>query len=327
VKVFFGTDRKEDASALDLGKRFTAEWDDVLQLGSVKVSLPPNPNRKMGELPRPSWIRLQFKEDPDKHVVLTEVTCLGKKTFFERLNRALNVKSRPTAFVFAHGYNVTFKTAALRTAQIAVDTGLESVPIFYSWPSSGKVKSYVSDEQKADWTRANLLTFLDLLATSTPAEEIVVIAHSMGARPATWALGRLLARRPEFRHRFRELILAAPDIDAAVFKRDILPELAPLSARMTLYASAKDRALAASHAIHGGPRAGDAGGDIVVASGLETVDATAIDTDFLGHSYVATTRPLITDLSCLLGLNARAPDRKWLDAVSQGGNIHWVFRP
>jgi FHA domain-containing protein len=322
VQVFFGTDRAHVPLAARPGDRFASARGE-LRVGRAFVSIPPG--HKIGDVERPSWLRLEFRENPAKHVVLEELICETPSEFLGHLGRHLAAHARPSAFIFVHGYNVSFESAALRTAQIAVDIGLASAPLFYSWPSQAGLAQYTIDESNAEWTRPNLVRFLELVADGSTAKNIVLIAHSMGSRPATWALERLLTVRPELKDRFSELVLAAPDIDAHVFQRDILPALAPLHPRVTLYASSRDRALAASKFVHGNPRLGDSGDALVVAPGMDTVDASVIETDFLAHSYLVSERELLMDLSVLLGNGTRAAQRSYLQRRQKGAHDYWVF--
>ena len=73
------------------------------------------------------------------------------------------------------------------------------------------------------------------------------------------------------------------------FVRDIAPSIIPSSRRVTLYASANDRALAFLKTVHGYLRAGDTGDDITILDGIDTVDVSAVDTNFIGHFYYGST--------------------------------------
>jgi esterase/lipase superfamily enzyme len=83
-------------------------------------------------------------------------------------------------------------------------------------------------------------------------------------------------------------------------------------ADLTLYASAKDRALNASMGFHRYPRAGDAAPGIFVQKQVESIDASSVDTDFLGHSYVAESLELIEDLKQLIKEDRLATKRNGL---------------
>jgi esterase/lipase superfamily enzyme len=297
----------------------------VLRQGTVKVSIPLS--HKVGRIERPSLQALGAEEDPNKHIVLLEVKGLALQEFSAAAAAALLANKEGRAFVFVHGYKTTFEQAALRTAQMAADFEFKLVPAFYSWPSQGALAKYIVDAANAEWAEMHLAEFLRVFAEGSRATEIVVIAHSMGGRVATRAMNELLQQHPELRPRFRELVLAAPDDDADTFKNDILPRIQGAGPHVTLYASSNDKALKASKGFNGNPRSGEAGATLVLAAGLETIDASGIDTDFLGHSYFAETRPLLTDLSLLLNNHLSADQRPLLAVREAHGMRYWALRP
>jgi esterase/lipase superfamily enzyme len=107
----------------------------------------------------------------------------------------------------------------------------------------------------------------------------------------------------------------------------LLPRLSDAKQQVTLYSSSNDKALLASKKVHGEARAGASGADLVVAPGLETIDASGINTDFLGHSYFAESRALITDMSLLINRGIRAGERPLLDTKKSIDARYWAFRP
>ena len=60
--------------------------------------------------------------------------------------------------------------------------------------------------------------FLEDVANKSGAEVMHVIAHSMGNRPVVGALNRIAESAAPARSRFRQIVLTAPDIDAATFR-------------------------------------------------------------------------------------------------------------
>lgn len=106
---------------------------EELQLGTCQVSIPRD--HQVGEVESPSILRLEFREDPERHVVLLDVVSQPAEEFYADLKACVGQSQQKDAFVFVHGFNVTFEDAARRTAQIAYDVKFEGVPIFYSWPS------------------------------------------------------------------------------------------------------------------------------------------------------------------------------------------------
>jgi esterase/lipase superfamily enzyme len=121
----------------------------------------------------------------------------------------------------------------------------------------------------------------------------------------------------------KDQVPRTPDIDAEVFKRDIASQIVPA----TLYASSRDQALTLSKTFHGYPRAGDAGHGLMIVSGIETVDATSVATDFVGHSYFAESRSIIGDIFYLIRDGKRARDRFGLQEIDAPTGRYWVFRP
>jgi len=322
VRTYFSTDRnwtgtKKPAQMFG-GRR------SKLSYGISDVSIPRD--HRMGELESPSIWRLEFRESPNKHVMLVSTEVSSKNKFFENLSARVRQSPKNSAFLFVHGYNVTFEDAARRTAQISYDLGFEGAPVFYSWPSQGTTAAYTVDEQNIEWAQTDLRVFLEDFFTRSDAKNIYVIAHSMGNRALTRALASLMTDRPELRNRLKEIVLAAPDIDAAVFKGVIAPALVAAGRPITMYSSSEDLALTASKIVHEYPRAGDSGEDLVVVPGVETIDATGIDTSLVGHSYFAETRSLLSDIFQLVQNAYRANQRFGLRPMNSEGGQYWSFK-
>ncbi len=322
VRIFYATDRNR-TSEVKPAEMFGNDRG-TLSFGYCDVSIPRG--HRIGELESPSVWRLEFDEDPDKHVVLFNTVIRSKDEFFEDLRARVRDSVKSSAFLFVHGYNVKFEDAARRTAQISYDLSFDGAPIFYSWPSQGITPAYTVDEQNIEWAQANLKNFLEDFFERSDAQNVYLIAHSMGNRALTRAVASLLTDKPIIRGRLKEVILAAPDIDAEVFKRDIVPALTKTDSPVTLYASSEDLALAASKQVHGYPRAGDSGQGLVVVSGIETIDATHVDTGLLGHSYFAETRSIIDDMYYLIRHSHRADQRFGLRRVDAKVGRYWEFK-
>jgi esterase/lipase superfamily enzyme len=322
VKTFFATDRNltEDKKP---DKMFGVSRSKI-SYGSCEVSIPYN--HQIGELESPSILRFEFSENPNKHVTLLKIDVSSKEQFFTDVIARISGFEKSSAFLFVHGYNTTFEDAARRTAQITFDLKFQGAPVFYSWPSQGKTTAYTVDEQNVEWTTTNLKNFLDDFLTRSDAQNVYLIAHSMGNRALTRATVSLLDEKPDLKNRLTEVILTAPDIDADVFKRDIAPALSAAARSITLYASSEDKALMASKKVHGYPRAGDSGEKLIIFPGIETIDATGLDTSFLGHTYFAETRSAISDLYNLIQFGQRADNRSGLCGIDTQAGRHWKFK-
>lgn len=294
-----------------------------LVLGTCKVTIPRTHTK--GNVERPDIRRFEINEDVRKHVLLADVQPLADEAFYRQLRRAVQQSPRRDLFLFVHGYNVTFEHAALRTGQMAYDLEFAGAPVFYSWPSQGIYWKYTVDENNVTWAVPDLKRFLLDVAKHSGAKSINLIAHSMGNRALTQALRDISLELEDDPLLFNQLILAAPDIDADTFKRDIAPVIQKTARRTTLYASSTDKALVASKKVHGYPRAGESGKNLLILPGIYTIDVSAIETDVLGHSYYASSDLVLTDLKELF--NDVGPMlRRWLHVVKRDGLTYWVYR-
>ena len=324
VRIFYATDRKPT------GEVQPAAWyggdrgdGDKLELGTCEVSIPKD--HRLGSLEAPSILKLEFSEDPKKHVILMRVTPQPADVFYAGLRQRVGQSPRKEAFVFVHGFNVPFSEAARRTAQIAYDLQFAGAPILYSWPSQGKLGSYPVDETNVEWTVPHLKQFLAEVSAKSGAQSIHLIAHSMGNRALTRALYEIALEKSLTKSKFSEVVLTAPDIDADVFAR-LAKDMSRTAKRITMYGSSKDKALTVSKEFHGYRRAGDTA-VITVVPGVDTIDASMIDTSLSGHSYYGDNSSVLTDLYHLL-LHGKPPERRsYLHPNEQTGRKYWIFRP
>lgn len=325
LEVFYGTDRFATGSKVP-EQYFSGERSGAtsLHLGVCRVSIPPGHRR--GEIEEPSIWRFEFQPDPNKHMVLLGRESLSQKAFYKRMQSTLQRSRKKEVMVFVHGFNVAFKDAALRTAQLAYDLRIDGAPVLYSWPSQASLAKYKIDETNAEWTIPHLESFLWDLSRQSGAGSIYLIAHSMGNRPLTRALERIAARltTPGAKPPFSEILLTAPDIDAEVFA-DLARIFRKTGERVTLYASSNDRALIASKEVNGYRRAGDSGDDIVVIPEVDTVDVSSVDTSLfgLGHSYYGDNCSVLSDIVLLLR-GRQPPPQRGLERKEKGGLAYWV---
>jgi esterase/lipase superfamily enzyme len=318
VKVFYATDRQAAAAPVTFGGK---RGDGSLHYGICTVSIPSD--HRLADIERPSIWRLEFKENPAKHFVIVSRANQDEAAFYQEVAQTVRDSGDKQAFVFIHGFNVTFDDAVYRTAQMAYDLGFSGAPILYSWPSNGKVQDYTWDMTANDWAVPHLRGFLESVAARTGAHTIHLIAHSMGNRLLVNALNSM--EKPAS-PRFRQIVLTAPDIDAATFV-ELAGAVKSQASQVTLYASAHDKALLASKKLNGGPRAGDAGKNIVVVQGIDTIDVSALKTDFLGHSYYGDNGSVLTDIFKLLSTGDPPDRRSGLHKTGTAPNLYWVFSP
>lgn len=320
LPVFYATDRNYMKTG-DVYETFGTERSS-LRYGMCIVSIPHD--HRVGHIESPSVWKLEFSEDPEKHVVLHKIYIYNKNSFFNKLKEGIQKSQKKSSFLFVHGYNTSFAEAAKRTAQISYDLKFDGEAVFYSWPSKESVAEYTRDEANIEWAQHDLEIFLKDYILRSGAEEIYLVAHSMGNRGLTRAIVNVIKEHPDYKNKIKEIILAAPDIDADVFKRDIAPKMIQtVDKPITLYVSSDDLALKASKQVHGYARAGDPDDGLILLNGIETVDATGIDTSFLSHSYFADTSSIIADIYDLIQSGKRALYRKSLQLISFSNKNYW----
>lgn len=320
VTVHFATNRKKTEK--DGHLTYSTDTDN-LSYGYCDVSIPVD--HRVGILEEPQLRKLEFAADPNKHVVLLSTRQTSREEFLENINGQIGTTGS-NAFVFVHGFNVSFEDAARRTAQMAYDLKFDGAPVFFSWPSQAKLTAYTVDERNIEWAETDLRVFLTDFLKHSQADNIYVIGHSMGTRALARSIAAIGISDPSALHRLKGVILAAPDIDAAVFKRDIAPRLIGAGRNVTLYASSNDKALQLSKKVHGYQRAGETGDGLVLLQGMDTIDASAIDTSLLGHSYYGENRSIISDLYYLLR-NQTADNRMGLKVAGLPPEQYWKFQP
>ena len=319
VPVFYATNRAASA-APGAPICYGGERGD-LAYGMAQVTIPDD--HRMGEIERPQIWKLQFREDPDQHVVVLGIEQMPLAAFTARAISTLDRCSKREVLLFVHGYNVGFAEAVSRTAQIAYDLHFVGLPALFSWPSEASAPKYTVDETNVAWSRPQFEQFLKVLRDQLGAETVHIIAHSMGTRLVAETIAAMAHTQAASSSRLRQIVLAAPDIDADTFKNfaKSFPEKAE---RFTLYASSVDKALAVSKVIHKYARAGDSGVDLVVLDSVDTVDASAVDTSLMGHSYYGEIRSVLTDLFLLIR-NGTPPQDRHLKENHLYGKRYWVF--
>ncbi len=324
VTIFLATTRRSVQSDRP-GDRYGPDDADSLQFAAVGVNVPSYRVRGTGELPRPSGFRvnsLAYYPDPQREFFVTSTIPVDSTRFVQRLAADLATTRSRDLLVFVHGYNVSFEDAAVRAAQVAADLNFDGSVLLFSWPSAASVTAYVRDQQSARNTGYQLLRILRNHAAAAQPDRVQLLAHSMGAEVFGKAI--TLTAPGDSSPRLDQVILAAPDVDARIFRREILPRLLPHAQHVTLYASSDDDALRASRVVNGAGRLGLGGDSLVVLDGMDTVDATRVTADVLGHTLFGNTS-FLADLAVLLAEGKSPADRRLLQAT-KAGRTYYRFR-
>jgi esterase/lipase superfamily enzyme len=314
IDLLVATTRKpsKDPDLLYSGERGTS-----ISLDSVTVSMPPDRNRKIGEIQRPS--RHPPNADREFAVVGADKVATERQLFdWFRKNR--NAKRQ--ALIFVHGYNNSYADAVFRFAQISHDAGSDAAPILFAWPSSARVFGYLYDKESANFSRRALEDLILQASMSPDVDDVTILAHSMGTWLAAEALRGVAMRKNSIPAKVKNVVLASPDIDIDVFRRQFV-EMGPNKPRFTIFTSTRDRALEFSRLLSGGiTRVG--GTDLTPYTGvLEELGVTVIDTsaiasgDPLGHNAYADSPEIVRLLAQRLGgQSAIAGESKFADRVA-----------
>ena len=321
VEVDFATDRTRTgtrgAEILFSGKR-----GDLL-FGQAIVTIPFT--HRPGIVEAPAWWDIRGPSSARDFTIEHETVLTGN-AWESALQAAAARSGRNAVLLFVHGYKNGFDDALFRTAQIAYDVHFRGAVAMFSWPSNNNLAQYPADYNNAEWSLPDFEAAMKRVIAATHSSEIYIIAHSMGNQVVTRGLMELARQDPSVRGRVRELILAAPDVDASTFKRSIAPYLSEAAQRTTLYASSRDYALAASRHLQGYVRAGDTSQGVTVVPPVETIDASLANVDLLGHSYVADSPSVLGDVAAVINEHLSPLQRKLVPRHDAAGN-YWVYQP
>jgi esterase/lipase superfamily enzyme len=336
VPVFYGTTRRQEADRVKNNRKlanFSGEQGQEMSLGRAIVTVPIE--RQPGSIPRPETdlilARIAFRnEDPNRDFTIAAVDVMKKEQFVSEIRKQVQLSSRfkDQAFVFVHGYNISFDDAIFRTAQIAYDILFDGPAITFSWPSRGGTWDYRHDIDTAKASREGLRQLLEIVARDTGATAINLVAHSMGNDPVLEVLreqAEILARGGQATDlKLNEIVLAAPDVSRQVFEQFAARFVNLAKGGVTLYASNNDRAMAASKSVAGGlVRAGDIPKQgIVIVSGVESIDISEASTGFFStnHNTFADRAHLISDMQLLFerAKDKHPPDIRFRVYLTQG---------
>lgn len=260
---------------------------------------------------------------------IRSTAVVANSSFYDRLNELVQASVDHDVLIFVHGFNVDFDSAVRRATQIGQDMPFSGAIISYAWPSQGSIRNYRTDEKIVQSSVEPFAEFLVELIEAVPGStRLNILVHSMGNRTVLGALNRLPESLREHRP-FRHIVFAAPDVAADTFRLQV-GAAKQLAHQVTLYACSDDTALKASRQLHRDPgrpwvqieRAGDATHP-VVEPGLHTIDVSAVDTSFMGHSYYGSNKTVLTDLLYQLKRDRQPDQCLWLHRVETAEGSYW----
>jgi len=173
--------------------------------------------------------------------------------FAELINAKLAVSQQKDIFLYVHGYKVVFDNPVLVATELWHYLGYEGVAIAYAWPSTPSRWAYFADAETTDIAAHHFAVLLEYLAEETDAQRIHIIGYSQGTRVVGVTLHRMAlklhslpAAQAKARLRIGNVVLIGSDIDREVMAGYIVDGLLNIPDHLTIYLSARDRALSLS---------------------------------------------------------------------------------
>ncbi len=311
VSMLVTTTRAPDEN--EPGEMFSGERGAALSFADITVSLPPDANRKIGEVQWPTT------QPPDPRLEFTTVSAsvLTKEQALAAFDQRIRRTPGRQVLLFVHGYNTRFGEAVYRFAQIVHDSQADVTPVLFTWPSRGKLLQYGYDHESANYSRDSLERVLQALSRDPNVGEISVLAHSMGNWVTLEALRQMAIRERGLPAKIKNVMLAAPDVDFDVFRRQAA-ELNVRPSIFTIFVSRDDEALATSRRVWGDkPRLGAVDPaanpyqDVFAKDRLNVVDLTDVASgggDSLGHTKFAEAPGVVRSIGARLAAGQALSD-------------------
>jgi esterase/lipase superfamily enzyme len=298
VNMLVVTTRSQDPEP---GVMFSGERGDHVSYADIAVSIPQE--RVAGEVQWPA----EQTPDPSKEFTTVSAGVLTRDQAVAAFDGRIRKTPKRQVLLFVHGFNTKFEEAVYRFAQIAHDSDATITPVLFTWPSRGNLLQYGYDHESANFSRDALENVLQFLARDSNVGEISILAHSMGNWVTLEALRQMAIRNKGLPPKIKNIMLAAPDVDFDVFRRQILTMDAKPSL-FTVFISRDDEALAVSRRVWGNkPRLGAVDSqaepyrDQLDQERITVVDLTNVDSpDRLGHGKFAQSPEVVRSIGARL---------------------------
>ncbi len=324
VQIFVASNRKGDR-----GAAAETSAEGAIRHSLTTVSVPPV--HQPGSIERPGL----GSQNISYHFAVTGSRPLEDQGFIDEIATHLSgrIGSSRDVLLFVHGFDTSLDEARFRLAQIVVDGHFGGVPVLYTWASRGSLFAYGSDRETAMASRDGLEKLMLDLAQEPDVGRVHILAHSMGAWLAMEALREnAIAGHPDLDGHLGEVMLAAPDIDAAVFRQ----QMARLGsgAHVSILVASNDRALGLSSLLaNERPRVGaldpnDPGNRAMIEQlGVTVRDLSAAGSGgFIGHSTYANAPGVIAAIGAQIGAD-RATDRNVQAVLDARGTLPVTTAP
>ena len=353
--ILYATDREP---ATEEGQYYLDDRGHVLRLGVAKVTAGKE-GMTWEEARRITLLKKRGEDYPLKVTAVQEVGILDRSVnvltdslmdkdqrqvpseqFAAKVNAKLAISQVKDVFIYLHGYKVVFENPLLVASELWHFLGYEGVFIAFAWPSTPSTLAYFSDLETAALSAGNLRILIQYLAEKTDARRIHIIGYSAGTRVVAQALDQLALMHagPERKEsakalRIGHVILTGSDVDAHLFGSYLMDGILDIAEDLTIYASAKDKALGMSNWVFGRQRLGQ----------IVSVDLSEDATNFLkrnskliivnatdapgagtgnGHAYFRKSPWTSSDIMATLMFDFK-PEERGLEQT--GGRPIWNF--
>jgi esterase/lipase superfamily enzyme len=234
-------------SASDVpGEMFSGQRGLQPAFAELTVSIPPAGAHTTGEVEWPH----ELPSNPETDFATLKAQAVTRDEARAWFHEAVAKAPDRSVLIFIHGFNNRFEDAVYRFAQIVHDSGARSVPVLVTWPSRGSLLAYGYDRESTNYTRNALEALFQILARDPAVGEVSILAHSMGNWLALEALRQMAIRNGRLPPKFKNVMMAAPDVDVDVFRTQIA-DMGEPRPKFTLFVSRDDRALAVSRRVWG----------------------------------------------------------------------------
>lgn len=316
IAMFVASTRHDDKQAAS-----SAEGEGGAHFDLDIVSVPPG--HRAGVIETPAFGGPQ----EGRHFLLRSERALDPDEFLNQIATSISgrIGSNRDILLYVHGFDTSLQDARFRVAQIVADGRFGGVPVLFTWPSQNNLFSYVSDKERATASRDALEKLMWNLSQVPGVGRIHVLAHSMGTWLAMESLREnAIAGHADLDGKLGDIMLAAPDIDLAVFKQ----QMARLgeAAHVSIFVSSSDRALSLSSRLAGDrPRVGalDPHNPRDRAEleklGVKVYDLSSFSDGFVGHNGYADLPQVIRTIGAHLA-EPRKEDSKVMALTDAGAD-------
>ena len=281
-------------------------------------------------------------------IVLADSALLSEGEFAAALRAHADRRPSPDDFAvfYVHGYGTSLHEAWTHTATARIRSGDSAPWVVFAWPSNGTGVTmprrgalldgaYQDDSVSAAASLPAFARATRAVTGAVGAGRLVLTAHSLGGQVAGEALASDTALRVTLGAApLRAIAFIAPDVEARRFADYHVPALLPLTRRLVLYTSRRDRLLLVSRQLHGTNRAGLSASPPLVRPGLETVDTSDGVTSegwgmrlFGTHHSIRRAVGTLVDLTRVVGPGFAASCRATLGTATLDEDGVWRLTP